>query len=159
MNVPVAQQQQEEENLRNFNDDIKYIYFGRAEKNNNHKGVVCIGYKVDKTGTVLRMGVAFCSPEDVFAKEESRRRVLKRIANNAYEELVKDPSEISEDNPLFSNMRYEDVVKLIAISFNSSIPAEWNTSYKSYLNNSKEVYPTFARIKLPWWVATLAISA
>ena len=142
-----------EGDLRSFNDDIKYVYFGRRKATNDHNGVVCVGYKIDKTGTVLRMAVAFCSPEDIFEKRESRDRVNARIVSGAYEELVKDVNEISEENPLFSDMSYEDIIGLVVIALNSAIPADW-ADFRSYLNDAKP-YPKFARIKLPWWLSNV----
>lgn len=156
MENQVANVKIEEENLRVFENDIKFVYFGRTAGTNEHKGVVCVGYKTDKTGTVLRMAVAFCSPSDIFEKQESRRRVVLRMNGGAFEELVKDPNEISEDNPLFSAMRYEEVVALISTAFNSAVPDKWSSNYRDYLNG-KQVYPTFAKIKIPWWIGNVLV--
>lgn len=153
--VQLAQQPQEE-NLRNFTKDTRYVYFGRDKQGNGHKGVVCVGYKVDESGTVLRLAVAFCSPEDTFVKKESHARINARINSGAYEDLVKDINEISEDNPLFSDLKYEEIIHLVVAAINSSIPADW-ADYKAYLNNKKP-YPKFARIKLPWWLADVKMA-
>ena len=150
------EQKPQEENLRNFNKDTRYVYFGRDKKGNGHKGVVCVGYKVDASGTVLRLAVAFCSPEDTFVKKESHARINARINSGAYEDLVKDVEEISEDNPLFSALTYEEIINLVVIALNSSIPADW-ADYKSYLNNKKP-YPKFARIRLPWWLSNVKMT-
>ncbi len=151
------EKQQQEENLRNFNKDTRYVYFGRNKENNNHGGIVCVGYRVDDSGTVLRLSVAFCSPEDVFVKKESHERILARMDKGAFEDLVKDIEEISADNPLFSDMKYEEIIDIIVTALNSAIPADW-ADYKSYLNNKKP-YPKFARIKLPWWLANVRMAA
>ena len=147
-----------EEDLRSFNEDIKYVYFGRRKASNNHDGVVCVGYKVDKSGTVLRLAASFCSPEDIFEKNESRKRVNVRINAGAFEDLVKDVAEISEDNPLFSDMTYEDIINIIVVALNTSIPKNWSADYKTYLNGAKQ-YPKFARIRLPWWLSEVALAS
>ena len=154
---PEAQPKLNEEDLRVFSDDIKYVYFGRKKGTNDHKGVVCVGYKIDKTGTVLRLAVVFCSPSDVFAKSESHDRIKVRINAGAFEELVKDIDEISEENPLFTDMKYEDIIALIETAVNSAIPADW-ADYISYLNNSEKPYPKFARIPLPWWLTPVKLA-
>jgi hypothetical protein len=143
----------QQEKLYNFNRDTKYVYFGRDKKNNKHKGVTCVGYKIDDSGTVLRLAVAFCSPEDTFTKKESHVRINARINSDAYEDLIKDIEEISPDNPLFFNITHEKIINLIILAINSTIPANWE-NYKSYLSN-KKVYPKFARIKLPKWFTNI----
>ena len=157
---PEAAKQQElnEDDLRSFNEDIKYVYFGRRKASNKHDGVVCVGYKIDKSGTVLRLAAAFCSPEDIFEKSESRKRVNVRINAGAFEDLVKDVAEISEDNPLFSDMKYEEIISLSVAALNSAIPPFWRANYKTFLNNAKP-YPKFARIPLPWWLSNVTLAS
>ena len=58
----------DESHLKGFTP-VRYVYFGRKEGTNVHDGVVSVGYTISDDGQLLRIAIAFCSPEDIFSKK------------------------------------------------------------------------------------------
>jgi len=68
--------------------DIRYIYFGKKVSSVNGSGVVSVGYSYNSDLGKMLYSVAFCSPNDRFVKDKSRRIINARFDNNMTEQSV-----------------------------------------------------------------------
>ena len=141
-----------EDHLKGFSP-VRYVYFGRKEGTNVHNGVVSVGYTISNDGKLLRIAVAFCSPEDIFSKKKTQAIIHGRIAWSKTED-------IEAEDKLFSDMRYEEIIEIIKFSVNSafnSVVTDFN-GQQTFDNIGQYVkanlfndYPSFAEVNFPWW--------
>lgn len=140
-----------EEYLKGFSP-VRYVYFGRTEGTNVHKGVVCVGYTINDEGTILKIAIAFCSPEDIFSKKKTQAIIHGRISWGKTED-------IEATDRLFNEMRYEEIIEIIKGVINSdfhdvvsNINGQNFGTIGSYVKALKHMhYPSFAEVNFPWW--------
>ena len=64
-------------------NNIKYQYYYskkfKRNDNKNHGGVIIVATKYDKEYNLIRYGVSFCSPKDVYDKRFGKDLALKRL--------------------------------------------------------------------------------
>lgn len=142
----------DESHLKGFTP-VRYVYFGRKEGTNVHDGVVSVGYTISDDGKLLRIAIAFCSPEDIFSKKKTQAIIHGRIAWSKTED-------IEAEDKLFSDMRYEEIIEIIKFNVNgtfNSVVMDINGE-QTYTTIGEYVkahlfadYPSFAEVNFPWW--------
>ena len=127
----------------------RYAYFGRQENTNKHNGVTAVGYTMSTDGKILRIAVAYCSPNDIFSKKKTQAAIIGRI-------LWGKTEDIEATDTLFTDMRYEQIINIIKKQLNDTyfniIGEVGCTSAKTYAKaTSYTKLASFAEVNFPWW--------
>lgn len=65
-----------------YEDDIKFTYYGKTDRSSNHDGIITIASVIDEDLGLIYYGASFCSPKDVYDKAYGKELAYNDLCNN-----------------------------------------------------------------------------